>query len=150
MSVTFNTPVRVFKRNNPTNDGTIAPDNTGAAIVSREKVVVGGTATTVVIPAGAIVRSVTAYVTTAAGPPGTPNVTIGAEVVGTLSDAAGINAITFGTGATAVGLLANVGTSDVTLSYTAGASAVGYLSVAWTARNPDGTITNVGEGYTNE
>jgi hypothetical protein len=150
MSVTFNTPVRVFKRNNPTNDGTIAPDNTGAAIVSREKAVVGGTATTVVIPAGAIVRSVTAYVTTAAGTPGTPNVTIGAEVVGTLSDAAGINAITFGTGATAVGLLANVGTSDVTLSYTAGADAVGYLSVAWTARNPDGTITNVGEGYTNE
>ena len=102
------------------------------------------------VRAGAIVRSVTAYVTTAAGTPGTPNVTIGAEVVGTLSDAAGINAITFGTGATAVGLLANVGTSDVTLSYTAGVDAVGYLSVAWTARNPDGTITNVGEGYTNE
>jgi hypothetical protein len=148
MSVTFNTPVRVFKRNNPTNDGTIAADNTGAATVSREKAVVGGTATTVTIPAGAIVRSVTAYVTTAAGTPGTPNVTIDSTVVGTLSDAAGINAITFDAAAT--GLLANVGTADVTLSYTAGASAVGYLSVVWTARNPDGTITNVGEGYTNE
>lgn len=150
MSVTFNTPVRVFKRNNPTNDGTIAADNTGAAIVSREKAIVGGTATTVTIPAGAIVRSVTAYVTTAAGTSGATDVTIDSTVVGTLSDAAGINAITFGSGATAVGLLANVGTADVTLSYTAGASAVGYLSVVWTARNPDGTITNTGEGYTNE
>lgn len=148
MSVTFNTPVRVFKRNNPTNDGTIAPDNTGAAVVSREKAVVGGTATTVTIPAGAIVRSVDAYVTTAAGTPATPNVTIGATTVGTLSDAAGVNAIVFD--AAAAGLLANVGTTDVTLSYTAGSGAVGYLSVAWTARNPDGTIVNTGEGYTNE
>lgn len=150
MSVTFNTPVRIFKRNNPSNDGTIAPDNTGASIVSREKAIVGGTATTVVIPAGAIVRSITTYVTTPAGTPGTPNVTIGGTVVGTLSDAAGVHPATFATGSTAVGKLANVGTSDVTLSYTAGASAVGYLSVSWTARNPDGTITNTGEGYTNE
>lgn len=150
MSVTFNTPVRVFKRNNPTNDGTIAPDNTGAAIVSREKAIVGGAATTVTIPAGAIVRSITAYVTTAAGTPAATNVTLGGTVVGTLSDAAGVNAVTFATGSTAVGKLANVGTTDVTLSYTPGASAAGYLSVAWTARNPDGTITNTGEGYTNE
>ena len=148
MSVTFNTPVRVFKRNNPSNDGTIAPDNTGAATVSREKAFVGGTAATVTIPAGAIVRSVTAYVTTAAGTPGTPDVTIGTDVVGTLSDAAGVNSITFA--AAAAALLANVGTSDVTLSFTAGADAEGFLSVVWTARNPDGTITNVGEGYTNQ
>ena len=150
MSVTFNTPVRVFKRNNPSNDGTIAPDNTGAALVSREKAFVGGTAATVVIPAGAIVHSVTAYVTTAAGVPGTPNVSIGATVVGTLSDDAGINATTFDTGAAAVAKLANVGTEDATLSFTAGATAAGFISVVWTARNPDGTITNVGEGYTNE
>lgn len=148
MSVTFNTPVRVFKRNNPSNDGTIAPDNTGAATVSREKAFVGGTAATVTIPAGAIVRSVTAYVTTAAGTPGTPDVTIGTDVVGTLSDDAGVHNITFA--AAAAAKLANVGTSDVTLSFTAGASAVGFLSVVWTARNPDGTITNVGEGYTNQ
>ena len=148
MSVTFNTPVRVFKRNNPSNDGTIAPDNTGAAVVTREKAIVGGVATTVTIPAGAIVRSVSAYVTTAAGTPGTPNVTIGVTTVGTLSDDAGVNAITFDAAATA--LLANVGAEDVTLSFTAGADAEGFLSVAWTARNPDGTITNVGEGYTNE
>ena len=147
MSVTFNTPVRVFKRNNPTNDGTIAPDNTGAAIVSREKAFVGGTATTIVVPAGAIIHHINAYVTTAAGTPGTPNVTLDGTTVATLSDAAGVNAATFAAGQ--AGKLANVGTSDVTISYTAGASAVGYLSVVWTARNPDGTITNTGEGYTN-
>jgi hypothetical protein len=147
MSVTFNTPIRVFKRNNPSNDGTLAPDNTGAAIVSREKAFVGGTAATVVVPAGAIIRSITSYVTTAAGTPGTPNVTLDGTTVATLSDDAGVNAATFT--AAQAGKLANVGTSDVTISFTAGASAVGYLSVVWTARNPDGTITNTGEGYTN-
>jgi hypothetical protein len=150
MSVTFNTPVRVFKRNNPTNDGTIAPDNTGAALVSRQKAIVGGTAATVVIPAGAIVHSVTAYLTTAAAVPGTPDVNIGATKVAELADVAGINDAAFETTSAAVAKLANVGLEDVTLSYTAGASAVGFLSVVWTARNPDGTITNVGEGYTNE
>ena len=53
--------------------------NTGAAIVSREKAIVGGAATTVTIPAGAIVRSITAYVTTAAG---TPAATVAAESIG--------------------------------------------------------------------
>ena len=147
MSVTFNTPVRVFKRNNPSNDGTIAPDNTGAAIVSREKAFVGGTASTVVVPAGAIIHSIKSYVTTAAGTPATPNVTLDGTTVATLSDDAGVNTATFT--AAQAGKLANVGTSDVTISFTAGASAVGYLSVVWTARNPDGTITNTGEGYTN-
>ena len=147
MSVTFNTPIRVFKRNNPSNDGTIAPDNTGAVIVSREVPFVGGTASTITVPAGAIIRSISAYVTTAAGTPSTPNVTLDGTTVATLSDAAGVNAGALVAGQAAK--LANVGTSDVTISYTAGASAVGYLSVVWTARNPDGTITQTGSGYTN-
>ncbi len=147
MSTTFNCPIRIFKRNNPTNDGTIAADNTGAAVVSQQKAFVGGTATEVTIPAGSIIHSVTGYVTTAAGTPGTPDVTIGATTVATLSDDAGVNTATLD--ATQAALLANVGTSDVTLSYTAGADAVGFLSVVYTARNQDGTITAVGSGYTN-
>ena len=149
MSSTFTTPIRIFKRNNPSNDGTIAPDNTGAAECTVQAAIVGGTATTIVIPAGSIITNVRDYVTTAAGTPAASNVTVAGTAVGTLSDAAGINIITFGTGATAVGLLANVGTSDVTVSYTAGASAAGTLSVTYTPRNVDGTITPYGSGYTN-
>jgi hypothetical protein len=74
-------------------------------------------------------------------------VTLGTTVIGTLSDAAGINETTFDT--TQAALLANIGTSDKAVNFTAGASAVGVLSVTYTARNVDGTITPVGNGYTN-
>lgn len=147
MSTTFTGPIRIFKRNNPTNDGTIAADNTGAAVVSQQVAFVGGAAASITLPAGAIVHSITAYVTTAAGTPGTPNVSLGATVVATLSDDAGINAATLQ--APDAALLANIGTSDLALSYTAGADAEGVLSVIYTARNVDGTITAVGSGYTN-
>ena len=147
MSVTFTTPIRVFKRNNPTNDGTIAPDNTGAAIVSQQKAFVGGTAATITVPAGAIIHSITDYVATAAGSPAASNVTLGGTTVATLTDAAGVNTATLDY--TQAALLSNIGTSDLTLSYTAGASAVGVLSVQYTARNYDGTITAQGAGLSN-
>ena len=145
MSVTFNTPVRVFKRNNPTNDGTIAPDNTGAAVVSQQVALIAGTAVTVTIPAGAIINHVTTYMSTGAA--GTPNVTIAGDIVGTVSTAAGVNTLVV-TGN--VARLANVGTTDATLSYTATAATAGVLSVSYTARNPDGTITPQGAGLVNE
>jgi hypothetical protein len=147
MSVTFNTPIRVFKRNNPSNDGTIAPDNTGAVVVSQDRAIVGATASTMTIPAGAIIHSIRSYVSTAAGTPGTPNVTLGGTVIATLSDAAGVNTATLAAGQAA--LLANIGTSDLPLVFTAGSGAVGTILVSYTARNPDGTITQPGSGYTN-
>jgi hypothetical protein len=147
MSTTFTGPIRVFKRNNPTNDGTIAPDNTGAAVVAQDRAFVGGVASTMTIPAGSIIHSIKSYVTTAAGTPGTPNVTLGGTVVATLSDDAGVN--TAALTAAQAGLLANIGTSDKTLSFTAGADAIGFILVTYTARNPDGTITAQGAGYTN-
>ena len=149
MSSTFTAPIRIFVRNNPSNDGTIAADNTGAAICSQQATITGGTATSIVIPAGSIVSNIIAYMTTAAGTPASNNVTIAGTVVGTLNDGAGVKTITFGTGSAAVALLANVGTSDVTVSVTAGASAVGTLSVEYTPRNNNGTITAYGSGYTN-
>jgi len=149
MSSTFTTPIRIFKRNNPTNNGVIAPDNTGAAQCTVQKAIVGGTATTVTIPAGSIISNVTGYFTTAANTPATPNVTVAGTVVGTVSDAAGINNITFGSSSSVVGLLANVGVNDVTVSFTADAGAVGFLSITYTPRNVDGTITAYGSGYTN-
>ena len=149
MSSTFTAPIRIFVRNNPSNDGTIAPDNTGAAECTVQATITGATATTVTIPAGSIISNVRAYITTAAGSTSATNVTVDSTVVGTLSDAAGINTISLATGSSAVSKMANVGTADVTVSYTAGASAVGTLSVTYTPRNNNGTITAYGSGYTN-
>jgi len=86
MSSTFTSPLRVFKRNNPTNDGTIFPDNTGAARISQQSYITNpittttGTATTLttadlgsttvtpfVLPAGAIIEGFTLYQDVAAG-----------------------------------------------------------------------------------
>ena len=48
MSSTFTVPLRVFKRNNPTNDGTIAPDNTGALVATQEAYITNAIAATTV------------------------------------------------------------------------------------------------------
>ena len=86
MSSTFSTPLRIFKRNNPTNDGTIAPDNTGAARLSQQQYITNpitattGSATTLttadigtttavpfVLPAGSIIEAISLYQDVAAG-----------------------------------------------------------------------------------
>ena len=85
MSVSFTGPVRIYKYNNPTNNGVIAPDNTGAARVSQQAFITNpitsttsgattfttapvGTTTPVPfeLPAGAIIESVALYQDTAA------------------------------------------------------------------------------------
>jgi hypothetical protein len=82
MSSTFTSPIRVFKRNNPTNDGTIAPDNTGAARLSQQQFfapitavrtagaiptfdVGSTTAVPFVLPAGSIIEAIKFYETSA-------------------------------------------------------------------------------------
>lgn len=149
MSSTFTCPIRINKYNNPTNDGTIAPDNTGAAECTVQTAIAGTTPAVVVIPAGSIISAVKTYMSTAAGSPSAKNVTVDGTTVGTVSDAAGVNSATFTASGSVAGLLANVGTSDVEVSFTAGASAVGFLSVTYTPRNADGTIAPYGSGYTN-
>lgn len=86
MSSTFTTPIRVFKRNNPTNNGVIAPDNTGAARISQQQYITNPITTTTgtttvfttadlgsttavpfVIPAGSILEGVSLYQDVAAG-----------------------------------------------------------------------------------
>ena len=83
MSSTFTGPIRIFKRNNPSNDGTIAPDNTGAASVTQQGYItnpitsttsgatvlttadVGSTTVTpFVLPAGALISNIRLYQTT--------------------------------------------------------------------------------------
>lgn len=82
MSSTFTGPIRVFKRNNPTNNGVIAPDNTGAARISQQQFIAPitatrsagaiptfdlGTTTSVpfVLPAGSILEDINFYETSA-------------------------------------------------------------------------------------
>ena len=146
MSSTFTCPIRINKYNNPSNDGTLAPDNTGAAECTVQAAISGTTPAVVVIPAGSIIHSITDYVTTAAGTPGATNVTLNGNTVATLTDAAGVNLAAL----TDAARLANTGTVDLWLSYTAGAGAVGVLSVQYTARNWDGTITAQGAGLSNQ
>jgi hypothetical protein len=61
MSSTFTSPIRIFKRNNPTNNGVIAPDNTGAAMCTQDTVMVtpvsAVTAAAVVLPVKEIGQS---------------------------------------------------------------------------------------------
>jgi hypothetical protein len=189
MSSTFTQPLRINKRNNPSNDGTIAPDNTGAARISQQSYITNpittttGTATTLttadvgsttvtpfVLPAGAIIETFDLYQTAAAGGlvggvitmsisqtnPTTGVVTTTA--LGTITPTAAggrIVGVFTATAATAA-ILANIGTLDATLTFSAASvttlssgSLAGTFSVNYTARNYDGSIIAYGSGYTN-
>ena len=177
MSSTFTQPIRVFKRNNPSNDGTIAPDNTGAVVLTQQQFAADITATTAsattlsttkvgqttatqfTIPAGAQIANIFLYETTApsALTGGVITVSVGGTSVGTLTPttSGGQIACSFTTSAAVGALLNNVGTSDVAVTFSqATISAItGTLSqtftVVYTARNNDGSITPIGSGYTN-
>ena len=175
MSSTFTSPIRIFKRNNPTNDGTIAPDNTGAASVTQQvqfsgvaaagAIVtygIGSQSTTVdnvVIPAGSLISNIRLFETTApsALTAGVITAAIGATTIGTITATAtngGVISFVPATTTAAAALLANVGTSDVTITFTWARSAItgtlaGVLDVSYVARNLDGSIVAYGSGYTN-
>jgi hypothetical protein len=176
MSVTFNTPVRVFKRNNPTNDGTIAPDNTGACQVAQQQFIAPVTATRLagafdtfdigqtsatayVVPAGAIINHIYFYQTSApsALTGGVITVNVAGVDVGTITPttSGGRIACTFTASAAVATVLANVGANDATVTFTATAitaitgTLAGTFDVQYTARNPDGSILPYGAGYTN-
>jgi hypothetical protein len=176
MSSTFTTPVRIFKRNNPTNDGTIAPDNTGAAMVAQQQYfapitatrlagaletfdVGSTTATTYVVPAGSIINHIFLYQTSApsALTGGVITVAINGTDVGTLTPntTGGRSQVSFTATAAVAALLSNVGTTDATITFTATAitaitgTLAGVFDVQYTARNADGSITAYGSGYTN-
>ena len=175
MSVTFNQPIRVYKYNNPSNNGVIAPDNAGAVNASQQNSFsgvnaagliatygIGNAATTpdpVVIPAGAIINNIRLYETTApsAFTGMVITVAINGTSVGTITPTTtgGVIAASFTATAAVAALLANVGTSDAVITYTVGTTSgvtgtlAGVFSVDYTARNYDGSITNIGQGYTN-
>jgi hypothetical protein len=188
MSSTFTQPIRVFKRNNPSNDGTIAPDNTGAARLSQQSYItnpiVGTTSgatvlttadlgsTTVtpfVLPAGSIIEGFALYQDVAAtGLTGglitvsisQTNPTTGVVTttpIGTVQPTAAGGRIAgafTATAATAL-IIENIGTLDATLTFSAATVSAntgtigGTISVDYTARNVDGSITPYGSGYSN-
>lgn len=176
MSSTFNGPIRIFKRNNPTNDGTIAPDNTGASQVAQQQFIapitatrlagaldtfkIGQTtATPLVVPAGSIIQYLYFYQTSApsALTGGVITASINGVDIGTVTPTTTGGRLQIQPAATAAvaALLANVGTSDVTVVFTATAitaitgTLAGTFDVRYTMRNPDGSITQTGSGYTN-
>jgi len=152
MSSTFTSPIRIFMRNNPTNDGTIAADNTGAAMVSKQTAIVAATAATVVIPAGSIISNISAYLNVVGAASRALSITsngVTTSIGSITTTALGKVDAAFTASAAVANLLANVGAYDVTITLASEAASAGTLSVEYTARNADGTITAYGSGYSN-
>jgi len=151
MSSTFTAPIRVNTRQTTSNDGTIYADNTGAAVLTQQKAFVSSAAATIVIPAGSIIHQIQGYINDAATSR-TLSLTVNGVTssIGTLSTSAlGLASATFTADAATADLLANVGAYNCTITLGSEASSAGTLSVTYTARNADGTITPYGSGYTN-
>jgi len=152
MSSTFTVPIRLNTRQTTSNDGTISADNTGAAMISQQSTIVGGAATTEVIPAGSIIHSIDAYINVVGAASRAVSLTVNGvtTAVGTLTTTAlGKVTVAFTASAAVANLLANVGAYDCTVTLASEAASAGTLSIQYTGRNADGTITPYGSGYTN-
>jgi hypothetical protein len=152
MSSTFTVPLRLNTRQTTSNDGTISADTTGASMISKQAAVVGGAAQTVVIPAGSIISDVKLYINVVGAASRAVSLTVNGTTtsVGTITTTAlGVASIAFTASAAVANLLANVGAYDCTVTLASEAASAGTLSVEYTGRNSDGTITPYGSGYTN-
>ena len=175
MSSTFTSPIRIFVRNNTTNDGTIAPDNTGASNASQQVTFTGvnaaGTITTygvgsqntvadsIVVPAGSLISNVRLFETTApsAFTGMVITVAVAGTTIGTITPltTGGVISLTTATTTAAAAIMANVGTSDVAVTFTVGTTSgvtgtlAGTFDVSYVPRNNDGSIAPYGSGYTN-
>lgn len=149
MSSTFTGPLRVNTRQVPSNDGTLSPDNTGAAVLTQQVAVTAlSPDARFYLPAGSIISDVQWYGETG----GTSRSIVlalpsGDVVLGTID--------TSGTGVTSAVLTdgvncANVGPETVAVVLNAGADdGIGVFSITYTARNANGTITPYGSGLSN-
>ena len=152
MSSTFTVPLRLNTRQTTSNDGTISADTTGASMISKQAAVTGGAAQTVVIPAGSIISDVKLYLNVVGAASRAVSLTVNGTTtsVGTITTTAlGVASIAFTASAAVANLLANVGAYDCTVTLASEAASAGTLSVEYTGRNADGTITPYGSGYTN-
>jgi len=153
MSSTFTLPLRLNTRQTTSNDGTISTPNTGAAMISQQVAIVGGAATTITIPAGSIINSIDGYLNVVGAASRaisiTSNGTTTTAVASLATTALGRVPATYTASAAVANLLANVGVYDVTITLASEAASAGTLSVQYTGRNQDGTITAYGSGYSN-
>jgi len=152
MSSTFTLPLRLNTRQTTSNDGTISTANTGAAQISQQTPIVAATAATVTIPAGSIIHSIDGYLNVVGAASRAVSLTVNGTTtaVGTLTTTAlGKVAVAFTASAAVANILANVGAYDCTITLASEAASAGTLSVQYTGRNADGTITAYGSGYTN-
>jgi hypothetical protein len=152
MSSTFTLPLRLNTRQITSNDGTISADNTGAAMISQQIPIVAGAAATEVIPAGSIIHSIDGYLNVVGAASRAVSLTVNGVTtsVGTLTTTAlGKVSVVFTASAAVANLLANVGAYDCTVTLASEAASAGTLSIQYTGRNADGTITPYGSGYTN-
>jgi len=152
MSSTFTLPLRLNTRQTTSNDGTISTPNTGAAQISQQTPIVAATAATVTIPAGSIIHSIDGYLNVVGAASRAVSITSNGvtTAVGALTTTAlGQAAVAFTASAAVANLLANVGVYDVTITLASEAASAGTLSVQYTGRNQDGTITAYGSGYSN-
>lgn len=152
MSSTFTVPLRLNTRQTTSNDGTISADTTGASMISKQAAVVGGSAQTVVIPAGSIISDIKLYINVVGAASRAVSLTVNGTTtaVGTITTTAlGKVSASFTASAAVANLLANVGAYDCTVTLASEAASAGVLSVEYTGRNSDGTITPYGSGYTN-
>jgi len=152
MSSTFTLPLRLNTRQTTSNDGTISTANTGAAMISQQVAIVAGAAATITIPAGSIINSIDGYLNVVGAASRAVSITSNGTTtsVATLTTTAlGRVSATFTASAAVANLLANVGLYDVTITLASEAASAGTLSIQYTGRNQDGSITAYGSGYTN-
>ena len=149
MSSTFTGPIRIFKRNNPSNDGTIAPDNTGAASVTQQSYItnpitsttsgatvlttadVGSTTVTpFVLPAGALISNIRLFQTTV--PTGLTGGVITVAIVQTSPTDGSLTTTTIGT------ITPTAAGGVITIAFTASAAVATILNNIGTL---DATLT---------
>jgi hypothetical protein len=142
MSSTFTLPLRLNTRQTTSNDGTISPDTTGAAVISQQVNTTNTAPGIIIIPAGSIIHFVS-YITD--NPTNTlMNLILDGATIGTIGDANEVNTATLTSSD-----VANTGPTATVLTHQAAFPADGVFSVVYTGRNADGTITAYGSGYTN-
>ena len=142
MSSTFTAPLRVNTRQTTSNTGVISPDNTGAAVLSQEVTVTTATDATIYLPAGSFIQQVV-FVATGTGT--SRDITLDGVAIGSVAT----NAV-WNYGSLTSALIANTGpaTSVLVVAHGTDGSA-GVVSVMYTARNADGTITPYGSNLSN-
>jgi hypothetical protein len=151
MSSTFTVPMRLNTRQTTSNDGTISADTTGASVITQQAPFTAAADSSIVIPAGSIIHFIQAYVNDTATSR-TLSLTVNGTTtsIGTIATTAlGVASASFTASVAVANLLANVGPYDCTVTLGAEASSAGTLSVMYTGRNADGTITQYGSNLSN-